>query len=93
MAASTHYENLVPKWEDAKAFLVNGQACSDFSLGSTNGDDEDSMISFYIYGSRGLKAEYFVCREEIDSGTLIDGGIAVDYCGERLEIVALEPVS
>lgn len=92
MPTPTQYETLVNKWENAKAFLINGAVCSDFSLGCTNGDDDDTMLSFYIYGSRGLSAEYFVDRDEIDNGELIDGGVAIDYCGKRMEIVALSPM-
>ncbi|MGR5448531.1 hypothetical protein ACP3V3_01860 [Vibrio sp. PNB22_3_1] len=90
MTEPTQYDTLLNQWSEIPAFLINGFVCNDFSL---NNEDEDSHIevSFYIYGKRGLCAEYFISREEIEKGKIIDGGISVNYSGEELNIVALVP--
>lgn len=48
--------SLVEAWKDASAFLVNGRACSDFTLPSLCGENCD-FAAFYCYGSSGLVLE------------------------------------
>lgn len=87
MTKQTNSELLIPKWENAKGFLINGMICGDFSINSS--DDDDNVVSFYIYKNKGLYAEYFIDTEELDNGKLTDEGIVINYSGEPLEIKAL----
>jgi hypothetical protein len=98
-----NYANVYEVWRQARAFVVDDYVCGDFSVPSAE-DLEDAIaaeaeghtadwepyVSFCIYGEHGLKREYFLSREEIESGEAYKGGMRVVYCdGKPLTIIPL----
>lgn len=91
---TTNSELLLSKWENAKAFLLDGRVCGDFSLGCVNSEAEDDQgLEFHLYGQRGKNGKYYVEREQLDKGTLTSEGVVIDYYGEEVEIVPLSVMS
>ena len=100
------YPDIYDEWRAARAFLVDHFVCGDFSIPSPEDladaiaaeeegctADWEPYVSFYIYGERGLKREYFVSREEIENGEKYGGGVRVIYGdGKPLTIVPLVEV-
>lgn len=102
-ATSESYLEVYVKWAAARAFVVDDFVCGDFSLPSPEelaeaeaGDndgclsDYEPYVSLYIYGEHGLKREYFVSRQQIETGTPVAGGIQITYDdGRPLVIIPL----
>jgi len=94
-----NYQDVYDNWSRAWAFVIDGFVCGDFSVPSPDDlaaaeEDEDDYledgVAFYVYGERGLKREYFVDRQMIESGKVTDDGMVVEYSDkEPLEITPL----
>lgn len=90
---STKSELLLSKWANAKAFLVGGEVCGDFSLGGNSEDDNEQFLEFHVYGSFSKKSDFYVEKAQLDKGILTKDGVTIDYYGEELEIVPLGVLS
>jgi len=94
-----NYPDVYDNWRRARAFVVDGFVCGDFSVPSPDdlvaAEEEESDyledgVAFYVYGERGLKREYFVDREMIEAGKVTDDGLVVEYSDKKpLEITPL----
>jgi len=101
------YATVYECWRQARAFLVDDYVCGAFSIPSAEDLDDaiaadaegrtadwEPYVSFFIYGEHGLKREYFLSREQIESGEEYNGGVRVIYCdGKALTVVPLVEVS
>lgn len=94
------YDEVYEKWREARAFLVDDLVCGDFSVPSAEdladaiaAEDEgrmadwDPCVSFYVYGESGLKREYFLTREMIESGEKYKNGMRVVYYGDHALVI------
>ncbi|CAH7200095.1 hypothetical protein [Vibrio alginolyticus] len=81
-------ELILERWEQASAFLINGNACSDFRICPV--DEIGGLTQFYTYGKQGRNGEWDLDEDDLENATVENDDTAViDYHGSRLEITAL----
>ncbi|HAS8538242.1 TPA: hypothetical protein I7730_00315 [Vibrio vulnificus] len=79
---------ILERWEQAAAFLVNGTACSDFVICSS--DETNALTEFYTYGPRGRNGEWDLNEDDLENATVENvDTVVIDYHGNHLEITAL----
>ena len=85
----TNFEKLFPLWNEAAAFIVEGEPCKDWSFNGIN-DTEDGTLAFYTYGEQGLIGEYFIDEKTINNGRICpENALLIDYEGASIQIIPL----